>query len=224
MDDDDVASQGTLINAGNIGGDASFRTVLMDPPWKRESGGGQSKRGADRHYGLLSNDEVVRVVQMNCPHWPDVADSAHLWLWCTNPTLAHGDVHEVARKLGFAPKTVFTWVKVAPAGLTGETETPVDQLMGCVQRGLGQYSMGSTEHLVLCTRGDFMKPDKRHPTVFFAPREEHSVKPETSYELVEQTSPGDYLEIFARRPRDGWRVWGDEIDDETQSIADDDEG
>ena len=39
---------------------------------------------------------------------------------------------------------------------------------------------------------------------------QHSAKPEEFYAMVEQVSPGPYLDMFARRPRLGWDVWGDE--------------
>ena len=35
-------------------------------------------------------------------------------------------------------------------------------------------------------------------------------KPEEIYDLVEACSPGPYLEIFARFPREGWSQWGNE--------------
>lgn len=38
----------------------------------------------------------------------------------------------------------------------------------------------------------------------------HSGKPEAFLDLVEQVSPGPYLELFARRARFGWDYWGDE--------------
>jgi N6-adenosine-specific RNA methylase IME4 len=51
----------------------------------------------------------------------------------------------------------------------------------------------------------------RVPTSWFQwPRGEHSEKPEEFYAMVEQVSPGPYLEMFARRSRIGWDVWGDE--------------
>jgi N6-adenosine-specific RNA methylase IME4 len=38
----------------------------------------------------------------------------------------------------------------------------------------------------------------------------HSAKPEAFLDIVEQVSPGPYLELFARRQRLGWDTWGDE--------------
>ena len=42
------------------------------------------------------------------------------------------------------------------------------------------------------------------------PRGSHSQKPDAFLDLVEQVSPGPYLELFARRQRLGWDTWGDE--------------
>jgi N6-adenosine-specific RNA methylase IME4 len=40
------------------------------------------------------------------------------------------------------------------------------------------------------------------------PRSFHSVKPAAFLDLVEQISPGPYVELFARAPRLGWDSWG----------------
>lgn len=45
---------------------------------------------------------------------------------------------------------------------------------------------------------------------FTWPRGRHSEKPEAFFDLVEQVSPGPYLELFARRQRLGWDTWGNE--------------
>lgn len=49
------------------------------------------------------------------------------------------------------------------------------------------------------------------PTRWFTwNRGAHSSKPEAFLDIVEQVSPGPYLELFARRQRLGWDTWGDE--------------
>jgi N6-adenosine-specific RNA methylase IME4 len=54
-------------------------------------------------------------------------------------------------------------------------------------------------------------PSKRwHTTWFGWKRAAHSAKPEAFLDLVEETSPGPYLELFARRNRLGWDTWGNE--------------
>jgi len=171
------------------------QAVVIDPPWDCEAGGGG--KGANAHYDLLSPAQVVRVIQQDCPHWQRLADTAHVWIWVTNTTITNGDAHRVAEGLGVRPITVFTWVK--------RTTT------GKVHKGIGQYSYGSTEHLWLCRRGDYLPVRERFQTVFDAPVGKHSAKPDASYEMIEQASHPNYLEIFARRERPGWTVWGNEV-------------
>lgn len=193
----------------SILGQQDIRCVLADPPWDAESGGGQVKRGADRWYPLLSPAAIVEVIQQECPHWSRLCDTAHLWLWVTNTTICNGDAHAVAQGLGFEPKTMFTWNKRTKDG--------------AIQKGLGQYSFGSTEHLMVCRRGEYMPVLERFPTSFDAPRGEHSAKPEKSYRMIEAASPGGRLEIFAREPRQGWTCWGNEICDKCQATLTDEE-
>lgn len=35
-------------------------------------------------------------------------------------------------------------------------------------------------------------------------------------DFIERCSPGPYLELFARRPRLGWHVWGNQVDCDVQ--------
>jgi N6-adenosine-specific RNA methylase IME4 len=42
-------------------------------------------------------------------------------------------------------------------------------------------------------------------------RGSHSQKPEAFQDMVEKISPGPYLELFARRRREGWASWGNEV-------------
>ncbi len=43
-------------------------------------------------------------------------------------------------------------------------------------------------------------------------KREHSRKPDELYTIIEECSPGPYLELFARRRRAGWVQWGNEVD------------
>lgn len=61
------------------------------------------------------------------------------------------------------------------------------------------------------------KGERRAPAIeqatsrwFQWPRGAHSAKPEAFLDIVEQVSPGPYLEMFARRDRLGWDTWGNE--------------
>lgn len=81
-----------------------------------------------------------------------------------------------------------------------------------LQIGLGQYLRGAHELCLLGVRGDAMvpAPADRLPSVVFAPRGLHSAKPPVAYAVIERVSPGPRAEMFARTPRPGWAVWGNE--------------
>lgn len=194
-----------------IGDQPTFATTVADPPWA-ERGGGQIKRGADRHYplaGKLGDPEpIVRIMRASPVFRP--AEHAHLWLWVTDNFLRDGLA--VVDALGFRYVRTFVWVKA-------EAGDPEESL----RFGIGQYGRGAHELLLFAVRGQgqhesVWRADRGVPSVFFAPvpkdehgKRIHSRKPDESYRLIERVSRGPYAEIFARR-RFGpeWSVWGNE--------------
>jgi N6-adenosine-specific RNA methylase IME4 len=80
--------------------------------------------------------------------------------------------------------------------------------------GMGHLVRQRHELLLIGKRGNMPTPETsaRPDSVVEAPRGEHSVKPEIFYELIQAMYPGRrYGELFARRPRDGWASWGNEV-------------
>jgi N6-adenosine-specific RNA methylase IME4 len=122
---------------------------------------------------------------------------AHLYLWTTNRFLV--DAYGVAATWGFVPSTLLTWCK-APMGL-----------------GLGGAYSITTEFVLFCRRGR-LAPLARWDTTWFEFKRPyltgggptHSAKPDGFLDVVEQVSPGPYVELFARRARFGWDYWGNE--------------
>ncbi len=114
---------------------------------------------------------------------------AHLYLWTIQSKLRES--YGVAEAWGFRPRYVLVWAK-APAGVVGGT------------------FCSNLEFILFCRRGS-LPAKRRHSTQWFQwTRGEHSAKPEAFLDLVEETSPGPYLELFARRNRLGWDTWGNE--------------
>lgn len=112
----------------------------------------------------------------------------------TNGSLFAGK--EVMEAWGFTYRSILTWVK------------PVF--------GLGTFLRTASEHLLLGTRGKAPILFRSQPSWLFAPRQEHSHKPEEQYAVIERCSPGPYLELFARRKRPGWDAWGNEVESDVQ--------
>jgi len=171
-----------------------YACIAADPPWA-ERGGGKIKRGADRHYPLLSTPQIIQVM-LSAPAWRP-ADNAHLWLWVTNNFLADG-LH-VMQALGFRYVTNMVWTKI--------------KADGTVRIGLGQYLRGAHELCLFGVRGRLSAVTRKVPSAFLAPRAAHSAKPDEAYAAIQGVSPGPRLEMFARAPREGWDVWGNEVDD-----------
>lgn len=163
----------------------TYPTIVADPPWKYGNQRGAVARGhARKHYSTMTVEEICAL-----PISDMAEPNAHLWLWGVNQLLDRA--FEVCRAWGFEPVTMLTWCKKQP--------------------GVGYYLRNNTEHCLLATRGKPIVPeDKPIASWFVWPRSKHSQKPEAFYDLVEQVSPGPYLELFARRNRLGWSTWGNE--------------
>lgn len=159
-----------------------FDVVLADPPWQYYL----PLRGApDAHYPTMTQEDIV---ELELP----VADDSILFIWATNPQLENA--LDVVREWGFAYKTNLVWVK--------------DKI------GTGYYVRGKHELLLIATKGKIPPPieENRFPSVLYAPREEHSAKPDEVYHYIEVMYPNRrYLELFARNPREKWTSWGLEI-------------
>ena len=178
--------------------DKKFKTIYADPPWL-ESGGGQIKRGADRHYPLMKTKDIMALPIQNLAE-----ENCHLYLWVTNNFLQDG--LGVMKAWGFIYKTKITWVKGVYAYGQLSLENP----------GLGQYFRGLDEVCLFGVKGCLpykVKDGKRQQgtTVLIAPRGRHSEKPKEMYDIIEKVSYPDYLELFARNPREGWVSWGNEL-------------
>lgn len=163
-----------------------YRTIVADPPWDYDN---KATRGAaDNHYDTQTLDWLEELPTELAGDGLHFADEAHLYLWVTNAFIRAGV--DILEAWGFTYKTVLTWCKPSI--------------------GLGNYFRNNTEHVLFGVRGGLHTRVDDVGTWFEAPKKKHSAKPEVFFDLVEQASPGPYLEMFARRRRMGWDVWGAE--------------
>ena len=182
-----------------------FRTITADPPWPYSAPGQfgctlEHRPNRDSTQNKLGSGSVARYGAMSVPDLcalpVPAADNSHLYLWFTNSFAV--EAHTIARAWGFKPSTIITYVKMKPDG------TP--------SMKMGYYFRGATEHVLFAVRGKLRLQTKRAiPTAFLGPRLPHSVKPDAFYDLVQEASPGPYLEMFARQHRLGWESWGNQV-------------
>ena len=173
--------------------EGQFSTIVADPPWQLDTGEAAfGSTGSEGHEGLayfsMSVDDIRALGEQIQEHLPE---DAHLYLWTTNRYVEAA--YQVARDWGFKPSVLLVWAK-APLGI-----------------GLGDAFKLTTEFVLFARRGSLANLDVSPTTWFNWARSGHSVKPNAFFELVERMSPGPRLEMFARRPREGWVVWGDEV-------------
>jgi N6-adenosine-specific RNA methylase IME4 len=166
-----------------------FAVILADPAWTYTFGG----RGAVRnHYDCLSLDDI-KALPVNAL----AADDAVLFLWATWPIMP--SPFAVIDAWGFEFKTLgFDWVKMNPSG-------------NGLHTGNGYWTRSNAEPCLLATRGNPMRLDMGVHQIIMAPVAEHSRKPDEAAARIERLLAGPYLELFGRRPREGWTVWGNEI-------------
>jgi N6-adenosine-specific RNA methylase IME4 len=179
-----------------------YRTIVADPPWRyRQTKGittrvSHSTAFAENNYPTMSAPEIAALDVASL-----AAADAHLYLWVTNPKLygdrapkrrAEPNPCEIGEGWGFEYVTCLTWLKEGALGM-------------------GFYFRGETEHVLFFKRGNAPIPvEVRERNWFNAPKTGHSRKPEAFMDVVERVSPGPYLEMFSRRARLGWDVWGNE--------------
>lgn len=163
-----------------------YRTIVADPPWRYDNGT-VPQGGVEHQYRTMEAAEIAAI-----PVRDMAADDAHLYVWVTNLHLREGRPFDILEAWGFRYVTLLTWHKLGPIGL-------------------GYYFRGETEHVLFGVRGKApIEPDRRQRNHFAASKGKHSAKPDRFYEIVERVSPEPRLELFARRRRFGWDVWGNE--------------
>ena len=161
-----------------------FQTIVIDPAWDYSEEGDNDQFGRGRPDYCLMPIEEIEALPIN-----KIADkNCHLYIWVTNRSLPKS--FHLMDKWGFRYVTCLTWIKP--------------------HYGVGNYFRGQTEHILFGVKGS--QPLKRHDvgTWFEAPRgERHSAKPDEFYSLVESCSYAPYIDIFGRKEREGWSVWGE---------------
>ena len=174
-----------------------FQTILADPPWQFQNRTGKMAPEHKRlsRYATMTLDDIC-----DLPVEAAAGDPAHLYLWVPNALLPDG--LKVMEHWGFKYKSNIIWYKIRKDG-------------GPDRRGVGFYFRNVTEVLLFGVRGKnarTLQPGRSQENIISTRKREHSRKPDEQYDLIERCSFGDRLELFARGPRKGWSVWGNQAE------------
>jgi N6-adenosine-specific RNA methylase IME4 len=166
-----------------------YDVIVIDPPWEYSRTGSSYDPDGNRAmvpYPEMSMDELKKLklpIKENCV----------LWLWTTNAFMK--EAYELLKVWGFQDKTILTWNK---------------EFLGA-----GWWLRNITEHCILAIKGEPRKSgvfkNEKWTTLISEKRTEHSAKPEIFYKMVDEICAGRKLDYFARKKREGWDVFGDEV-------------
>jgi N6-adenosine-specific RNA methylase IME4 len=166
-----------------------YGVIMADPPWAfrtfAETG---MDRSADNHYPTMELDAIEA---LPIP----AADDCVLFMWATVPMLPQAI--RVMQEWGFAYKSHCIWNKP--------------------HAGTGFWFRNKHELLLVGTKGDVPAPapGEQFCSVIEAPLGPHSAKPNAFAEMIGEMFPNvPAVELFARGPRMGWDVWGNELTEE----------
>lgn len=173
-----------------------YGVIIADPPWSYARA--DLRTSAAREYRTMSIADICAL-----PVASLAASDSVLLLWGTWPMLQ--EALHVVSAWGFTYITGFPWIKIE-----GEpSRTLWGELDIKPQYGVGFWVRGCSEFVLVGRRGSVSPPVDGFVGLL-SENFGHSRKPESLHHYAEAL-PGPYLELFARRPRDGWDVWGNEV-------------
>ena len=191
-----------------------YNVIYADPPWKVKAGRtlGQYKKKNGKQIFIAEDNKArdleyptMSIEEIKAMNVKDIVDeNAHLYLWVTNHHLPYA--FEIIKAWGFKYSTTLVWVKKSFGG------------------GLGGTFKINTEFLLFAKKGSLKPTQINYSTWYQAKRNyengfpKHSKKPYFFYDLIEQTSPGNRIELFAREKRGSWDVWGNEVESDVVLI------
>ena len=174
-----------------------YKTIVIDPPW---GGYGDWRSGSEKalvkkmhgvHIPLAYKTMSIQEIK-NLPIKSLADINCELYVWTTQKHIPV--TYEIIKHWGFKYCTTITWCKKPMGTGQGGVYTP------------------TTEFLIHGRIGKMPKVKRLDSTWFEHKRQKrHSKKPEFFQDLIETVSDAPRLEMFARRERAGWDVFGNEV-------------
>jgi N6-adenosine-specific RNA methylase IME4 len=179
-----------------------YGMIEADPAWAWTSFSGKASaphRTEEPPYPVMSLDEMKAL-----PVADLAAKDCLLNMWVIGSHL--DQAIELGRHWGFTFKSDgFVWVK------TGKHDPKVRPI------SMGKWVRKQVEYSLLFSRGKPSRTDagvrqliESEDRIIYAPKREHSRKPEERYERIERLVGGPYVELFAQNHRQNWDCWGNQ--------------
>jgi N6-adenosine-specific RNA methylase IME4 len=165
-----------------------FDVISVDPPWPYE---GENKnitsfdavgRRVANPYPEMSIKEI-KSIQM------PLMNDAVVLLWTTHKFLP--DAFEILKEWNLAYKATLVWNKE--------------------KIGMGAWFRMQCEFCLVGIKGKPYWNNTSYRDILNEPRRDHSRKPDSFFEMIEKITLGRRLEYFSREKRNGWEVFGNDI-------------
>lgn len=165
-----------------------FDIISFDPPWPYE---GESKeittydpngRRVANPYPEMSIEQIKQIEVSS-------SDNSVVFLWTTHKFL--NDAFDILKTWGFQYKATLVWDKE--------------------KMGMGAWLRMQCEFCLIGIKGKPYWDNTKYRDIIRESRREHSRKPDSFFEMVENITLGRKLEYFSREKRNGWEVFGNDI-------------
>ena len=179
--------------------DKKYQILLADPPWSYNDQGCHGTMA--NHYKGMKIEDICKLPVK------EIADeNCILFLWATFPKIQ--EALDVIKAWGFEYKTIgFNWVKTNPVN-------------GKPFFGVGWYTKSNAEVCLIGVKGKSPKVSNSVSSVIIEPRGKHSKKPDSvRNKIVEFCGDIPRIELFARDKKEGWDIWGNELNSDIDLFA-----
>jgi N6-adenosine-specific RNA methylase IME4 len=163
--------------------DAKFDLLVLDPPWNYGREYDPESSRVANPYPEMTTEEIKAIELPN-------KDDSIIWLWTTQQFIQ--DAFSVLNHWGYSYKGILTWNKK--------------------KMGMGHWFRMQCEFCLLGIKGNPLWDVKDMRDIIEEPRREHSRKPDLFYKMIDEKF--EYLskiEYFSREKRDGWFVYGNDV-------------
>jgi len=165
-----------------------FDVISVDPPWNYESEN-KNKTSFDSVGRRVANPYPEMTTQeIKAIELPLMKDSI-VFLWTTHKFLP--DALEILKEWNLEYKGTLVWNKE--------------------KMGMGAWFRMQCEFCLVGIKGKPYWENTKHRDILNESRRQHSRKPDSFFTMVEEITMGRRLEYFSREKRNGWEVFGNDI-------------
>jgi N6-adenosine-specific RNA methylase IME4 len=162
--------------------EGKFEVIVIDPPWNYGREYDPDSSRVANPYPEMTQEQLLNLEFAS-------ADNSFLFLWTTHAFIF--DAKELMKKWGFEYKSIIVWDKE--------------------KMGIGFWFRMQCEFCLFGVKGNPLWKGKDVRDIIREAKTSHSTKPEQLYDLINKNCIGRKLDYFARKKREGWEVYGDEI-------------